>query len=577
MKLWLTAAQTLSAIGPATYDDRLFLRLAQSIRAGNWLGPFDNLTLAKGPAYSVWIALISGTHLPLLLAQHLLYAAACALLVVALRPLIPRRGVLFGIYGLLLFNPMTYTSTVLRVTREGIYPAETLFLIACLVGVHTRRDRSLRILASWSAGLGLALAAFWLTREEAVWIVPTMALLLGWTGVRLWIERGAGRGPRLALCALPLAFWGVALAGVSALNHGHYGVFTTCEFRWQGYLSAYGALTRVTQADGHREVPLPRETRLRIYAVSPAFKELEPHLEGERGLFWASTGADFLPHGTQWPEIAGGWFAWAFRDAVAMAGHYRSGEAAHRYYARLADEVNRACETGLLPAGRRRATVLPTLGRAHLPLLLRAGLRGAGFLAGFRDFDVTTLPSIGPEPLLELFREMTGERLAALYSRGDSPVVLDRARLAVLRGVGSIYSLAVPWLSIGAVASFAFALLRARGVASYADVLAAALLLAIGIRILLLAWIDVSSFPAIDSLYLTPLYPLLLLFIGIEANRLTSSPDRELLPRPRRTEPGLPRSRRDRPRDAREAARARRAPARATTGRSRGSPGVRSA
>src|SRR5262249_889025 len=81
VKLWLVAGQTIYAIGPSQHDDRLFLSLAASILEGKWLGPYYQLTLSKGPMYPIWIALVFLTGVPLFTAQHLLYAAACAVFV----------------------------------------------------------------------------------------------------------------------------------------------------------------------------------------------------------------------------------------------------------------------------------------------------------------------------------------------------------------------------------------------------------------------------------------------------------------------------------------------------------------
>ena len=70
-KLWLTQGQAIFAIGTAGHDDQLFVKLADSLVSGQWLGPYDQLTLAKGPLYSLWIALVFLIGLPLGLAQQL--------------------------------------------------------------------------------------------------------------------------------------------------------------------------------------------------------------------------------------------------------------------------------------------------------------------------------------------------------------------------------------------------------------------------------------------------------------------------------------------------------------------------
>src|SRR5437763_17211689 len=86
LKLWLIAAQPVVAHANASFDDRLFLALAEPVLKGHWLGPYSQFTLMKGPMYSLFIAGAYLAHIPLPIAQHLLYLAGCALLLMALRP-----------------------------------------------------------------------------------------------------------------------------------------------------------------------------------------------------------------------------------------------------------------------------------------------------------------------------------------------------------------------------------------------------------------------------------------------------------------------------------------------------------
>src|SRR5438477_6969726 len=86
LKLWLVAAQPVVAHANASFDDRLYLALAEQVLKGNWLGPYSQFTLMKGPMYSLFIAGTFLSGLPPPLAQHLLYLLGCGLLVLALRP-----------------------------------------------------------------------------------------------------------------------------------------------------------------------------------------------------------------------------------------------------------------------------------------------------------------------------------------------------------------------------------------------------------------------------------------------------------------------------------------------------------
>ena len=76
--LWLRSGVPVWAIGGAGLDDALFVRLAYYLKAGLWLGPYDQFTLAKGMAYPAFIVAAFGTGIPLKITEHILYLAACA-------------------------------------------------------------------------------------------------------------------------------------------------------------------------------------------------------------------------------------------------------------------------------------------------------------------------------------------------------------------------------------------------------------------------------------------------------------------------------------------------------------------
>src|SRR5574337_1244126 len=85
LKLLLVTGQGLTAMY-LPHDDLLFLLHARDLEAFKWLGSYNNLTLAKGMFYPLWIAVVQAVGLPLLIAQHVLYIFACAVTVRALRP-----------------------------------------------------------------------------------------------------------------------------------------------------------------------------------------------------------------------------------------------------------------------------------------------------------------------------------------------------------------------------------------------------------------------------------------------------------------------------------------------------------
>ncbi len=515
LKLWLTRGQEVYALGYAAHDDVLFLRLADSLLHGNWLGTYDQLTLAKGPMYSFWIAAMALLHVPLYFAQHLLYAGACALLVQACAPAVKSPAARFAGYALLLWNPMSFeASSMGRVLRQHIYSPEVLVIFAGLIALHCRRDLPARKLAPWAAGLGLAFAAFYLTREEAPWIVPSAALLAGAALGLAWRSSRAAWFAVLRALGLAAGCALLPLLAVSALNYRAYGWFGTVEFRAREFADAYGALTRVQAGPDLPFVPIPRQAREAAYQVSPAFARLRPYLEGDLGRGWAdaSTGVTGKPAAAL--EIGGGWIVWALRDAVAAAGQAHSAGEAMAFYRQVAREVNAACDDGRLRAGPKRSGFTPQW---------RAGLGGelaqvffefTDFTTSFSRFSAFPPPSAGSAEELKLFRDLTHERLS-----GDPFTALDYNRVRVLHGIGKTLRPVLLLLLVGAqlIATARAVQLLANRTWSYPLTVAAAAWGGAAAYLLLTAIIQVTSYPILAISSLAPVYPLLLVFVAAVA------------------------------------------------------------
>ena len=251
LKLWLTRGQGVFALGSADHDDRLFIELAQHLIRGEWLGPYNELTLAKGPFYPLFIAGAFSLGVPLFLAQHVFYAAACALFVRALRPAVTSAGPRLAIYALLLWNPMTYDGPSMgRVLAAQVTTPLGLVIIAGFTALYLRRAGAARGQLPWAILLGLAGAAYYLTGEELMWLVPSVLLL---AGACFHLSRGVAPavihvtarwlGLALAIAVVPVLF-------VCAVNLQHYDRFTITELRAHEAASAHvpGSWSRLRSA-----------------------------------------------------------------------------------------------------------------------------------------------------------------------------------------------------------------------------------------------------------------------------------------------------------------------------------------
>ncbi len=393
------------------YDDGLFLQMAQYLRAGDWLGPYDKHTLAKGMFYPLFIGAASFAAIPLKIAEQAAYLAASALTAGLVRRRAGNNLSALVLFGLLAFNPVLWNVDLARVIREGLYVSLPLAVVALAVVIAFPTQEgnrySRRIFQGFS--LGLIGGAFWLTREEGIWILPALAVVVAVALIGVlrpgWIppsEPGAfpRRSDHLKAIALPFA---VAIAVflatdglVAGLNYRHYGIFETNEFRAKSFLRAYGAIARIQHNEWQRYMIFPKDARQRAYSVSPAARELAPFLEGQVGEFWWHTGCK-QAHITPCSEVPAGWFMWELRDAVSHAGHYGSAVEAMRFYDRLANEIDAACARGSIDCLSARATVSPPFRREYLWETVRSGKATAKVLFTMGDGQVGSAPSFGTQ------------------------------------------------------------------------------------------------------------------------------------------------------------------------------------
>ncbi len=520
-KLWLSRGQGIYALGSAGHDDQLFIQLAEYLVHGDWLGPYNQLTLAKGPAYPLFIAASFALGLPLFLSQQLFYAGACAVFVRALRPAITSAGWRFAIYALLLCNPMTVDAPSMgRVLRQHIYGPLALLIIAGLVALYLRRQESVRRSLPWVLLLGFSAGMFYLTREEVLWLVPSGLLLAGGYLYGAWQISYAAvrRAGVMLLVAFTVATMPVMI--VSAQNYRHYGWFGTCEFRASEFKEAYGTMLSVAVGPELPFVPVTQAARRAMASVSPTFAEVQHQLDAGIGRGWAEASEFFTHLPPERQEIGGGWMMWALRDAVWEAGPNRNAAQTLAFYQQIADEVNTAIDTGRLPGGARRHGFMPRWPAAQSGPFWSTALEFSDFVFSFRHFSARPPPTSGSPESLEQFRDLTRERLSP--PEGELDVVgavrylLNLDKVNWLHATGRAMR---PVLLVLFIVAQTLAIMRLLHAAlrqewSYPLTLAAAAWGACAASVLMHAMIQVSSFPVRTISSFAPIYPLLLVFIA---------------------------------------------------------------
>jgi hypothetical protein len=416
--LWLRTGFPIFGIPQAAHDDGLFVRAARYLGAGAWLGPYDNLTLAKGMFYPLFILVSFLLDISLNIAEHATYLAASALAAGLVLRITNRRALALVLFCLLALNPVVWHGQLDRVIREAVYISLSLTVVtlAVFVAFPSLRGESRVRTAASGLGLGLVAGAFWLTREEGFWLLPAVAavFLLSFFSISWERPRSAasfllvwsrGIGVPTAMAAAAMA---VAVGTVCTLNYVHYGAWIANEFQSGPFVRAYGAVSRIKHDAWRRYVVFPSDARQRAYAVSPAARELAPVLDGPAAASWRQT-ACTQTQTSDCPEILSGWFMWAFRDAVATAGHYRSARDAMAYYDRLAKEINTACDDKRIPCVARRATLMPVFRWQYVGDTARESVQIGRIMLTMADQEIGSAPSIGPRSAIVLFSDIVGD------------------------------------------------------------------------------------------------------------------------------------------------------------------------
>jgi hypothetical protein len=371
ISIWLRQGFPIFGLPGAGHDDGYYQKMIINILSGEWLGAYSQLTLIKSPFYGFFGASAFLLGIPLKIAEHILYLAASLFASKYVGEITESSKLSIVTFLLLAFNPILWTMEISRLYRDGIYLSVCLILFVQICKLSFEKfEKGEGIGVRYAARVAAVIGVYYLTREEAIWMVPSCVIIIILSFARVnKMQRKMIAKKILFGSTLIGAFSFLILSIFSITNYYNYKVFTIEEQHESSFLSAYGSLARI-EAQERRLVPVTKEARKIAYLVSPAAKELEQHLEGELGKSWTEHGCQQLTPPIC-DDIGGGWFMWALRDAVAGAGHYTDGQQAKNFYDRIASEIDKACSEKLIKCNPKIASMLQALSLDRFPELIQ--------------------------------------------------------------------------------------------------------------------------------------------------------------------------------------------------------------
>ncbi|MDR0478061.1 MAG: hypothetical protein LBH14_09050 [Desulfobulbaceae bacterium] len=183
----------------------------------------------------------------------------------------------------------------------------------------------------------------------------------------------------LVVVGIPLCIAVFIVQTVCYLNWHHYGLWASIDTTSKNYTKALSLLVKAKTDHWQPYAVCPQDVRGKLYAISPAFAELRPFLDGDgpgcKG--WKVT-AERLGVADEYGPM----FTWALREAVSAAGYYANAAKADAYYARLVKELKAAYAKGLIKKepGLVFGGFTQPFDRRHLPTLLTALRQGWNML-----------------------------------------------------------------------------------------------------------------------------------------------------------------------------------------------------
>jgi hypothetical protein len=502
-RLWLLGAYELY-IHFSEHDGGLFISLAHHILNGEWLGPYDYRTLIKGPIYPLFIALSYLLRIPLLFAQHLLYCLACVVFAHAVGSRLKNRVHQFFVFFLLLFNPFAADYPLFYIPyRMGLYVPLVVFFFGTLIETINPRKISLIYSLRWSTYLGISYTLLWYTREESVWVVPSLlfgllCFLLPLKEERLHFIK------RLAVVIIPFIVWGTGTLSLSLLNQHYYGVSHIIDIKSEGFSSAYGGILHIKKDNPKPRVVVTHKMRAQAYEVSPTLKKLYPYLDGKRRMSWQNS-----------------FFMWGLRRGLHIGEFATNAQEVEEFWLKIGSELQQACDDGRLECVRSKPSIRPLWHSSFNKPALVEFWRIVRQITEFNDPDITDKQHVskGRTEMLWDYVVVTGEVFvpktrSVIEKYPNFHRSMKNRHTDILTDISNLYEIVVPvlfWLSLLAI-FFMLGTEIFRGQLAYDFIPVFTLLGGLLTLTLLLTFVSITVWEISRPIHSA--YPVVLMFIG---------------------------------------------------------------
>ena len=265
--------------GDARADDYLYVRYAKSLLEGNYLGTFDGYTLVKSISYAIYLYINNILGMPYRLALILFYILAISALVYTLNKIIKSTYFSVVLYLFLLYSPvMLHNENIQKVYRGGVLVSSSILVISCFIGIYASEKKMEKIL--WSIFGALSLPFFYYVKEDSIWIMPFICVIILIYCVENWFlikETRRKKMLNLLLIFIPIISLLAVTVTYKKINQRYYGEYTITDRSSTNFKNVIHDLLVISETNGgNKEIWITKQALEKAESYSPTLKKYEP-------------------------------------------------------------------------------------------------------------------------------------------------------------------------------------------------------------------------------------------------------------------------------------------------------------
>ena len=445
-------------------DDMMMYDLVNNIVNGNYLGTYNHLTLVKGIMYPLFVSLLSIINIPYLMGINILYILSIGVITLSLRRAINNDKITLLLFILLLFNPISFAERTYLLFYRNWFSSCIIFIYFGLLFKLINKSRIKEYIL-----LGIFLGIAFLTREDAVWLLPSLLIMIIFVKEKLYIK------------IIPIGIVIFFVLINSIINYSYYGVFTYNELINSSFKDSYSKILSIEGDSLTEKLDIASRN-------SDTFKEFYDE--------FAKT--SYYKNETSYA----GNFIWVFRSYVNKLGYYESVEKANTFYNNIIKEL----DSSNIKFNNTKEIVL--VRNPKLEYLYKVPLKTIDaylIVSTYKDVLVRNNCIVGEEDFIDDFYDIVNYKNNSkcnYYDKTNSTIILNN--------IIDFYKIITPISMILGFISYIYLLIKKE-----TNMIINILFISTLIYIIGVVYTDISSFRALYYYYLSPLYILLDVFYFI--------------------------------------------------------------